>query len=245
MIEAFVWGAVGASALLFGALIAYFFMPGRQAIAVVMALGTGLLIGSVSFELIDEALKTSTVGWVGLLLLVGAAVFAVGDWILDSRGASERKDMSGKQAGGSPLAIVLGSVLDGIPESFVLGLTVLQGGVSVSLLAGITLSNLPEGMASSSGLKAAGWPRQRVVLMWLAVDRRLRGRRRARLRHPRCGERPHGRASASVRGGRTAGDVRGHAPTGGVRGGRPVDWSARGRRLCDLNCSQCYLGATR
>jgi ZIP family zinc transporter len=169
MLEAAFWGAVGASALLFGALIAYFLTPGRHVIAVVMALGTGLLIGSVSFELIDEALKTSTVGWVGLLLLVGAAVFAVGDWILDSRGASDRKDMSGKQAEGSPLAIVLGSVLDGIPESFVLGLTVLQGGVSVSLLTGITLSNLPEGMASSSGLKAAGWPRRRVVLMWLAV----------------------------------------------------------------------------
>jgi ZIP family zinc transporter len=67
------------------------------------------------------------------------------------------------------MAIVLGSVLDGIPESFVLGLTVLQGGVSVSLLAGIALSNLPEGMASSSGLKAAKWPRSRVMLMWLAV----------------------------------------------------------------------------
>jgi ZIP family zinc transporter len=56
------------------------------------------------------------------------------------------------------LAIVLGSVLDGIPESFVLGLTVPQGGVSLSLLAGVALSNLPEGMSSSAGLKQAGWP---------------------------------------------------------------------------------------
>jgi zinc transporter, ZIP family len=60
-------------------------------------------------------------------------------------------------------------VLDGIPESFVLGLTVLQGGVSLSLLAGVALSNLPEGMSSSSGLKVAGWPLRRVVVMWLAV----------------------------------------------------------------------------
>jgi zinc transporter, ZIP family len=67
------------------------------------------------------------------------------------------------------MAIVLGSVLDGIPESFVLGLTVLQGGVSVSLLTGVVLSNLPEGMASSSGLKAAKWPRSRAMLMWSAV----------------------------------------------------------------------------
>ena len=169
MAEAFGWGALGASALLIGALIAYQFSPSRGVIAVVMALGTGLLIGSVSFELIDEALKTRTVAQVALLVLVGAAVFTVGGWLLTRQGGGQRKDATGAQAEGSPLAIVLGSVLDGIPESFVLGLTVLQGGVSVSLLAGVLLSNLPEGMASSSGLKAAGWPRGRVVLMWSAV----------------------------------------------------------------------------
>jgi ZIP family zinc transporter len=169
MVEAFGWGAVGASALLVGALVAYLLAPSRSVIAVVMALGTGLLIGSVSFELIDEALKTRTVGWVALLVLAGAAVFTVGDWLLERGGGGKRKDPSGAQADGAPLAIVLGSVLDGIPESFVLGLTVLQGGVSLSLLAGVVLSNLPEGMSSSSGLKAAGWPRRRVMLMWLAV----------------------------------------------------------------------------
>jgi ZIP family zinc transporter len=169
MAAAFGWGALGAAALLVGALIAYQLAPSRSMIAVVMALGTGLLIGSVSFELIDEALKTRTVAWVALLVLVGAAVFTIGDWLLTRRGGGDRKDAGGAQADGSPLAIVLGSVLDGIPESFVLGLTVLQGGVSVSLLAGVALSNLPESMSSSSGLKQAGWSERRVVLMWSAV----------------------------------------------------------------------------
>src|SRR5262245_60647204 len=134
-----------------------------------MALGTGLLIGSVSFELIDEAVKSADEALVGLFTLVGAAAFTLGDWALGRRGGGARKDAEGAQAEGSPLAIVLGSVLDGIPESFVLGLTVLQGGVSVSLLGGVLLSNLPEGMSSSSGLKAARWPASRVYLMWLAV----------------------------------------------------------------------------
>jgi ZIP family zinc transporter len=169
MLEAFVWGGVGAAALLVGAFVAYEFAPTRRLIAVVMALGTGLLIGSVSFELVDDALDTSTVGWVGALVLVGALVFTAGDLLIDHHGGADRKDPSGAQAEGSPLAIVLGSVLDGIPESFVLGLTVLQGGVSVSLLGGVLLSNLPEGMSSSSGLKAAHWPKGRVYLMWLAV----------------------------------------------------------------------------
>jgi ZIP family zinc transporter len=167
--EAFFWGGLAASTLLLGALLAYWFNPGPKLIGAVMAVGSGLLLGSISFELIDEALKTQTIAWVGLLLFVGAGVFTLGDWIIARRGGSDRKDPSGGQADGSPLAIVLGSILDGIPESFVLGLTVIQGGVSVGLLFGVGLSNIPEGMASSSGLDAAGWPRRKVVLMWVAV----------------------------------------------------------------------------
>jgi zinc transporter, ZIP family len=167
--EAFVWGALGAAALLVGALVAYLLAPTRKVIAAVMALGTGVLIGSVAYELVDDALEHQAVAWVALMVLLGAVVFTVGDWRLDARGGGDRKDPMGAQADGRALAIVLGSVLDGIPESFVLGLTVLQGGVSVSLLAGIALSNLPEGMSSSSGLKAAGWPRRRVLVMWSVV----------------------------------------------------------------------------
>lgn len=169
MIAAIGWGALAAATLLVGALIAYHLSPGRRVIAIVMALGVGLLLGSVSFDLIDEALRTRSVGWVGVGVLAGAAVFSAGDWLLDRGGGGDRKDTDGAQAGGAPLAIVLGSVLDGIPESFVLGLTVLQGQVSVSLLAGVLLSNLPEGMSSSAGLRLARWPERRVLLMWSAV----------------------------------------------------------------------------
>jgi ZIP family zinc transporter len=169
VLEAFFWGALGASALLAGALVAYLSSPSRTFIAVVMALGTGLLIGSVSFELVDEALKSADVGLVGVFTLIGAAAFTFGDWWLERGGGGARKDADGAQADGSALAIVLGSVLDGIPESFVLGLTVLQGGVSIALLLGVLLSNFPEGMSSSSGLRIAGWTRTRVVRMWLLV----------------------------------------------------------------------------
>jgi zinc transporter, ZIP family len=167
--EAFGWGALGSAALLAGALIAYQLSPSRAVIAVVMALGTGLLIGSVSFELVDDAVQHQDIATVALMVLLGAAVFSVGDWRLSRRGGGDRKDSTGAQADGNPLAIVLGSVLDGIPESFVLGLTVLQGGVSLALLVAVALSNLPEGMSSSSGLRMAGWPRGRVLAMWSVV----------------------------------------------------------------------------
>jgi ZIP family zinc transporter len=167
--EAFFWGAIAASSLLIGAVVAYVTSPGRRFIAVVMALGAGLLIGSVAFELIDEALKIADVSLVGLYMLIGAATFTLGNWYLDRKGAGDRKDSSGAQQDGSPLAIVFGSILDGIPESFVLGLTVLMGGVSVGLLVGVLLSNLPEAMSSSAGLRIARWPLGRVLGMWLAV----------------------------------------------------------------------------
>jgi ZIP family zinc transporter len=169
MIEAFFWGAVGASALLVGAVVAFVATPGKKFIAVVMALGVGLLLGSISFELIDEAVQSADVALVGLYTLIGAAAFTGGNRLLDKRGGGDRKDSGGDQASGSPMAIVLGSVLDGIPESFVLGLTVLEGGVSVALLVGVVLSNLPEGLSSSSGLRVAGWSRGRVVRMWAIV----------------------------------------------------------------------------
>jgi len=167
--QAFFWGLCAGSFLLLGGWLAYHFALSRSVIAVVMALGSGVLIGSVVYELIDEALKTESVGRVGVFFLVGAAAFAVGDHLVSRGGGSDRKDPTGKQGEGSPVAIVLGSVLDGIPESFVLGLTVLQGGVSVPLLAGIALSNLPEALSSSSGLKVAGWPSRRVYAMWSAI----------------------------------------------------------------------------
>ena len=169
MIAAFLWGAVAASALLVGAAIAYTATPSRRVIAVVMALGSGLLLGSVSFELIDEAIVNADPVAIGLVTLLGAGVFTAGNWWLARRGGGGRKDPTGVQSEGKAQAIVLGSVLDGIPESFVLGLTILQGAVSVPLLLGIILSNLPEGMSSSSGLRAAGWPARRVMTMWSFV----------------------------------------------------------------------------
>ncbi|MDJ0872028.1 MAG: hypothetical protein QNJ87_09670 [Gammaproteobacteria bacterium] len=130
MLEAFLWGGVAAGTLLVGAIIAYVARPGPKLNAVVMAAGAGLLLGSVAYDLIEEALKLTSLLWVIASFFLGSAVFVIGDLLLDRMGAAERKDPNGAQADGSAKAIVMGSVLDGIPESFVLGLTVLQGGIN-------------------------------------------------------------------------------------------------------------------
>jgi ZIP family zinc transporter len=164
------YGGLAASALVVGALLAYGLRPSPRLTAIVMAVGSGLLIGSVAYDLVADAQVSISITPVALSMLCGAAVFVLGSRLIDRRGGARRKAPSGSQStSDNPLAIVLGSALDGIPESFVLGLSVLHGGISAPLLVGIGLSNLPEGMAASSGLRARGWRERRVLLMWAVV----------------------------------------------------------------------------
>lgn len=164
-------GAIAASALLLGAVIAYAWHPSVRVIAVVMALGSGLLIGSVAYDLVEDAHVRLPIAGLAASLMAGAFAFVLGSRLIERRGGRRRKRPShpGDADDDQPLAIVLGSALDGVPESFVLGLSVLTGGVPVPLLVGIGLSNLPEGMAASSGLRARGWPARRTMGLWGVV----------------------------------------------------------------------------
>jgi ZIP family zinc transporter len=171
MWEAFAWGLFASSSLLIGGLIAIRFAVRRRVLGLVMAFGAGVLISAVAFELVEEAFETSSLlRDVAIGLFAGCAAFSVGDAIIDRRGGADRKRMSGEQAGGSALAIVLGIVLDGIPESAVIGLTLLEGGaVSAAMLVAVFLSNLPEAIAATTGLAEAGWRRLRILELWAGV----------------------------------------------------------------------------
>jgi ZIP family zinc transporter len=169
--EAFAWGVLASSSLLIGGVVALRFRIGRRFLGLVMAFGAGVLISAVAYELVLEGYETSLgEGGIALGLFAGCATFLAGDALIDRLGGADRKSSGGLQQGGSALAIVLGIVLDGIPESIVLGLTILDGGsVSIAFLAAVFLSNLPEAIAASSGLASAGWARSRVLGLWLAV----------------------------------------------------------------------------
>jgi ZIP family zinc transporter len=165
------WGLVASSSLVIGGLVALRVRIEGRVLGLIMAFGAGVLISAVAFELVEEAFDTSAgEGGVALGLLAGSLVFFVGDGLIDRMGGAGRKRSTGEQAGGSGLAIVLGIVLDGVPESLVLGLTVLQEGtVSVALLVAVFLSNLPEAIAATTGLAVAGWARSRIVGLWVLV----------------------------------------------------------------------------
>ena len=170
MSEAFLWGLLSASSLLLGGLAALWFRVGSRLLGLVMAFGAGVLISAVAYELVDEAFTTASGGGIPLGLAAGALTFFVGDAVIDRLGGDDRKSMGGEQAAGSPLAIVLGIVLDGIPESAVIGLTLLHGGaVSAAMIVAVFLSNLPEAVAATTGLAAAGWRQRAILLVWTGV----------------------------------------------------------------------------
>lgn len=171
MAEAFFWGLLAASSLMVGGLLALQIDIPERVLGLIMAFGAGVLISAVAFELVEEAFETSSGSLeVASGLLAGALTFYVGDVLIDRMGGSERKRMSGGQGSGSALAIVLGIVLDGIPESIVLGLSILTGGsVSIAFLAAVFLSNLPEAIAATTGLSAGGWTRARILRLWALV----------------------------------------------------------------------------
>jgi ZIP family zinc transporter len=171
MWEAFAWGAFAGSSLLLGALIVKAHVPRSDVLGLIMGFGAGVLLSAVSFELVEEAVTVSGgLGGTGAGFFAGAVVFFLGDRAIASLGYRDRKDIDGAPQNTSPLSIVLGTVLDGVPESAVLGLTLLTTGeVGASMLVAVFISNLPESIAASSSLRSSGWPERDVYLLWAGI----------------------------------------------------------------------------
>ena len=169
MAEAAFWGLVTAGSLWVGAALALLRPPSRF-IGLAMAFGSGALIAAVAYELVLDAVATD-VQLAALGFAAGALVFYGGDWAISRRGGAGRKSMSGdKQLAGSANAIVLGTVLDGIPESFVLGAAIAQEGiVPTAVVVGVFVANVPDALSGTTGLLQAGWTRARVFAMWSGV----------------------------------------------------------------------------
>ncbi len=169
----FLWGTFAASSLLIGALLAMLLQISFRVIGGIMGFGAGVLISAVAFDLVEDSYDLAGGGRaVGLGLLAGCATFSVGNFLISKMGGSQRKDPSGAAEGDddNPQAIVLGTVLDGIPESMVIGLTLVTGGaIGAAYLTAVFLSNLPEGISSTSGLLRRSWPKAHVVELWVLI----------------------------------------------------------------------------
>jgi len=179
-------GLLAASGLFIGAVVGYTERLPHRAIAVVMGFGAGVLVAVLTLELITESGERGSVLATATGFIAGALLLSIGNWLLERRGAAERKrcgmcvpQPSEDEVPGSGLAIAVGALIDGIPESLAIGLSIAAVGgagpasastnLSVALVAGFFLANIPQGISSASGMHHAGRSRKYVLGVWAIV----------------------------------------------------------------------------
>ena len=136
-----------------------------------MAFGAGTLISAISYELIFEAVKLAKgTGFPAFGFFAGAFTFFFSDKLIEKLGAGNPMAIEGSQSSNLIIPMVLAIILDGIPESIVIGLGIFEGGtVSLAMLVAVFISNLPEAIAGTTGMKASGWSRKKIIFLWLFI----------------------------------------------------------------------------
>ena len=163
------WGAISGSAVFLGALAAMFLPVKQRIIGDIMAFGTGILIGAASYELLEDSIHDGGLKATAIGFTLGALIFTILNYFVSKKGAHQRK-RSSQQAKGAGLAIFIGTVMDAIPESIMVGASLLEKqSVSWLLVAAIFLSNIPEGLSSTVGLKNSGYHKSKIFLLWVSV----------------------------------------------------------------------------
>jgi ZIP family zinc transporter len=166
MLAAGLWALAAASTLVVGVAIGLLANVPRRLVGLVMAFGVGALISALAFDLTEEAFRIGGTLPVAAGLGAGALTFYAGNRLIDQN----RRGAKVSKADGNGPAIVLGALLDGIPESIVLGSTLLAGaGISVPFLAAVAISNVPEALGSASDLRREGHRPGWIVGIWVAV----------------------------------------------------------------------------
>jgi ZIP family zinc transporter len=175
LLEAFWWGTVAASGVFAGALMGVYTRLTHTAIATTMALGAGMLLAAASVELASESVVEEPVGGI-IALLAGAVSFSLANAYLATRGAKHRKRcgecVSQPREGehpGSGTAIALGTAMDAVPESLVLGLSLNLHGPETALIAAIAIGNLPEAMSGAAGMHRAERSSRWILGIWCGV----------------------------------------------------------------------------
>jgi zinc transporter, ZIP family len=164
VLEAGLWGLLGGSSLVLGAALGLWLPVPRRVVALIMGFGAGALVSALAFDLTAEAFVEGGAVPTAIGLAAGGLTFFIGDTLIEARMEA------GRAGGGAGLAIALGALLDGLPESFVLGASLVGGpGVSVSFLAAVLLSNLPEGLAGARDLREEGHSERWILGLWTGV----------------------------------------------------------------------------
>jgi ZIP family zinc transporter len=162
MLTAFGLGALAQLSLVLSALVVFLVKVPQRAIGNLAGFGAGALIAAVATDLLPLAQQRLDVWQVAVWALLGVAVFLLGERYVDRK--------FGAEGGGGPLGIVVGSIVDGVPESIIFGVQLAMGTpVSLAFLAAVFVSNIPQALAPSADLARSGWNWRRLCSMWMWV----------------------------------------------------------------------------
>jgi zinc transporter, ZIP family len=162
------WGAVVGASLLAGAVAAAVVKLPPRAAAALTAFGGGVLLAAIALELVPEADREAGVALTAIGLLAGTLVYVAADAWLSRDQETDRMRRSGHAAAaGRPMmmrsadvargeSIAAGLLVDGVPESLALGLTVAEGEIGVALLAGVLIGNVVEAYGAAQPIIAGG-----------------------------------------------------------------------------------------
>jgi ZIP family zinc transporter len=171
MLNAFLIGLLATSSLIIGGIIASRFSLSDRTIGIIMGFGAGTLISAISYELIFEAVKIANgSGFPAYGFFAGACTFFFTDFLIGKMSSGKSKAADASKNTALIVPMVLAIILDGIPESIVLGLGMIEmGTVSLAMLIAVFVSNLPEAIAGSTGMKSSGWSKKKIILLWLFI----------------------------------------------------------------------------
>jgi len=170
LLQAALWGLAGGSALIAGAIVAMVVTLPERVIGMLLGFAAGVLISTVSVDLAAEAIEDGGPITFALGLAAGSLVFFAGAWAIDHVGGGDRLCTTVEREDRKASTIVFGSVLDGVPESLAIGISLLAGGmVGLPLVAAVFLSNLPESIAATTSMRKAKHSVAYVLGSWASV----------------------------------------------------------------------------
>ena len=171
MSSAFFWGLIATSSLVIGGLLGSWWTPGKRTLGAILAFGAGVLISAVAYELVFEAVHLAKfTGFPTIGFFAGAFTFFLSDRLIGKMSGNQHDPLETTHQSNLIVPLVLAIILDGIPESVVIGLGILKGGsVSLAMLVAVFISNLPEAIAATTGMRSGGWSRTKILLLWLVI----------------------------------------------------------------------------
>jgi zinc transporter, ZIP family len=187
MLTATLYGFLASSGLIVGMLIGLVSAPPRRLVASVVAFGSGVLVSTLTYDLMEEAFETGGEKYVIGGFLAGAVIYVAVNEVLDRMAARSPKRRGREPQDVVPAAaakpetaeeevvvstaLLVGAVLDGVPENAALGISLFAEGrgLGLVLLAAIFLGNLPESMSSAVSMRREGRSRLYIAGVWTAV----------------------------------------------------------------------------